>query len=99
MILSAYPGSDERGVSRDVPEAEQGAVPGTRVVTGFLGVDPDIWAGRQHRGGASKGAIKLYGADWRSAPLHLGKRKRTEGWPGTQVLRAAKHCLRGLFEN
>jgi hypothetical protein len=88
-----------RGVSRDVPEAEQGAVPGTRVVTGFLGsvraAVPDVetpwWsAGRRH---------KPLGAGRRSAPPYWGKEKRTKGWPGTQFHRAAERWLRGLIDN
>src|SRR5262245_45718940 len=48
-----------RGVSRDVPEAEQGAVPGTRVVTGFLGSLRRQCQRPKHRGGAQDGAINL----------------------------------------
>src|SRR5262245_25086556 len=65
-----------RGVSRDVPEAEQGAVPGTRVVTGFLGSLRRQCQRPKHRGGAPKGAINLSAPD--GAPLPYGE---TEGTP------------------
>ena len=88
-----------RGGSRDDPESERGAVPGIRVVTGFLDVAPDEWAGGQHRGGAPKGAINLSAPDGAPLPLIGGKEKRTKGWPGTQFHRVAERWLRGLIDN
>ena len=72
-----------RGGSRDDPESERGAVPGIRVVTGFLDVDPDIWAGGQHRGGAPKGAINLSAPDGAPLPLLWGN--------GREEQRVARH--------
>src|SRR5262245_16967707 len=67
-----------RGGSRDDPESERGAVPGIRVVTGFLDVVPDECAGTTHRGGAPKGAINLSAPDGAPLPLLWGKGKEDQ---------------------
>src|SRR5262245_359816 len=67
-----------RGVSRDVPEAEQGAVPGTRVVTGFLGSLRRQCQRPKHRGGAPEGAINLSAPEGGPLPLYWRARKEDQ---------------------
>src|SRR5262245_720080 len=83
MITYILSPLEDKGGSRDDPESERGAVPGVRVVTGFLDVDPDIWAGRHTVVERRKAPSTSRRRTALRSPYFGGKEKRTKGWPGT----------------